>query len=122
MANEKLNIQIMGSKDETFNKLMEVTTRAVKEAGIDASVSSGDDVKEAIEMGLKMPLLVINNRLIMAGEVPELKELKEILTEIKNDPGCLDDDCCGDECDCGCDHDHGEDKDKGCGCGKDCGC
>jgi small redox-active disulfide protein 2 len=91
-------IQVLGSGCPTCKKLFEQTKQAVTELKLIAQVEYSNDIQKIIELGaMSSPVLVIDNRIVMAGQVPGIEKIKEIITknnEIKSGPVSA----------CGCGH------------------
>ncbi len=75
------NIQVLGSGCANCKKLYELTNKAVEELGIQAKVEYITDVQKIIEMGLmQAPVLAIDGKPILVGQLPNLERIKELLT------------------------------------------
>jgi small redox-active disulfide protein 2 len=77
-----MKIQVLGSGCPTCKKLFELTKQAVEELQLDTEVEYISDIQKIIEMGLmQSPVLVIDNKPVMVGFVPDIKKIKEIIEE-----------------------------------------
>ncbi|MFA5359936.1 MAG: thioredoxin family protein [Patescibacteria group bacterium] len=77
----KMQIQVLGSGCPTCKTLFEQTKQAVSELKLDIAVEYSNDIQKMIELGaMSSPLLVINNKIALAGQVPGVERIKEILT------------------------------------------
>ena len=76
-----MKIQILGMGCFKCQLLEENTKKAVEELGLkNVKVEHIYDLEKIIEMGVMMtPALVKDGRVILAGRVPEVGELKELL-------------------------------------------
>lgn len=96
-----MNIQVLGSGCPTCKKLHKLTLQAVNELKIDEVVDYVTDVQKIIEMGImSSPALVINNKVVLAGSVPNVEKIKNLIngqnTEKTDDAkGCCS---CGGKC------------------------
>lgn len=78
-----MNIKILGPGCQRCKVLERTTREAVIETGINASVEKVEDIVKIMEYGIMhTPGLVINEKVVLSGRVPSLREIKEIL--IKN--------------------------------------
>lgn len=78
-----LTIKILGSGCSRCESLEKMTRNAVEEMHIDASIEKVGDIEEILKYSvLRTPALVINEKVILRGEVPGLIELKSLLHNI----------------------------------------
>jgi hypothetical protein len=57
-----------------------VTREAVTEAGITATIEKVEDIVKIMEYNvMHTPVLVINGKVVLSGQVPTLNQVKEIL-------------------------------------------
>jgi small redox-active disulfide protein 2 len=78
-----MKIKILGSGCPKCKTLEKVTREAVAESGIDATVEKVEDIVKILEYHvIHTPVLVINEKVVLSGQVPTVKQVKEIL--IKN--------------------------------------
>jgi small redox-active disulfide protein 2 len=89
----KMQIQVLGSGCPTCKKLFEQTKQAVSELKLDIEVEYSNDIQKIIELGaMSSPVLVINNKIALAGRVPGVEKIKTILTNCdtnkSEDKGC----------------------------------
>lgn len=100
MSNEIKSIQVLGSGCPTCKKLFELTKQAAAELNLDVEVEYIADVQRIIDLGvMSSPVLTINNKAVIAGQLPGLEKIKEALSagqETEAEEGC----CCS----CGCKH------------------
>jgi small redox-active disulfide protein 2 len=76
-----MKIKVFGSGCKSCKKLFELTKTAVNNLKIDADVEYIDDIQKAIELGvMSFPVLVINEKPIVIGTIPSIKEIEEIIT------------------------------------------
>jgi len=76
----KIQIQVFGSGCPTCKKLFEQTKQAVSELKLDIKVEYLNDMQRIIKLGaMSSPVLVINNKIALAGRVPGVEKIKEII-------------------------------------------
>lgn len=81
----KTQIQVLGSGCPTCKKLFEQTKQAVSELKLDIEVEYSNDIQKIIELGaMSSPVLAINNKIVMAGQVPGVERIKEIISGNNN--------------------------------------
>lgn len=101
MNKQITSIQVLGSGCPTCKKLFELTQKAVTELGLKTEVEYVTDIQKIIELGvMSSPVLTINNKVALVGQLPTSEKIKEIITlsdkpttEIK-EGGCS----CGAKC------------------------
>ena len=80
-----MNIKILGTGCSKCKTLEKVTRDAVAEAGIDATIEKVEDIMKIIEYRvMNTPVLVVNEKVILSGQVPSVKQVKELLTKINS--------------------------------------
>ena len=73
-------IRILGTGCARCKQLYEGTLQAVADLGLDADVQKVEDISEIVARGiLATPALVIDDELVLAGQVPSATRLREIL-------------------------------------------
>ena len=73
-------IEILGMGCAKCTQLAERTKDAVKELGIDAEVSKVQDIKTITNYGvLVTPALVVDGVVKIAGKLPKVQEIKELI-------------------------------------------
>jgi small redox-active disulfide protein 2 len=73
-------IRILGTGCARCKQLYEGTLQAVADLGLDADVQKVEDISEIVARGiLATPALVIDDELVLAGQVPNATRLREIL-------------------------------------------
>ncbi len=77
-----MEIKILGSGCARCQSLEKTTREAISELGLNATVEKVEDIQKIMEYGvMRTPGLVINEKVILTGQVPRLTELKELLTK-----------------------------------------
>jgi small redox-active disulfide protein 2 len=80
MENKNIKIQVLGSGCPTCEKLFKLTKQAIEELGLKIDVEYITDIQKIVEMGvMTSPVLAINQKPILAGFLPSLEKIKEII-------------------------------------------
>jgi len=101
MSKKIESIQVLGSGCPTCRKLFEQTKQAVRELNLAVEVEYINDIEKIMAMGvMSSPVLVINNKAVVAGQLPNIEKIKELLTDeqksvSKEESGCCS---CGGKC------------------------
>jgi len=75
-------IEVLGTGCAKCKRLFANTEQAVKELNIAADLVKVDKLDEIAERGVMMtPALIINNEITAEGRVPDVKEIKAMLSE-----------------------------------------
>jgi small redox-active disulfide protein 2 len=73
--------KILGTGCPKCKTLEMITREAVKEMGLEVTISKEEDIVNIMNFGIMhTPGLVINGKVVLSGRVPSTKELKEVLT------------------------------------------
>lgn len=81
MNNQITSIQVLGSGCPTCKKLFELTQKAVAELDLKTEVEYITDIQKIIELGvMSSPVLTINGKVALAGQLPSLDKIKELFT------------------------------------------
>ena len=76
-----MKIKVLGTGCAKCKTLEKVTTKAVEELNLDATVEKVEDIQKIMEYAvMRTPALVINEKVIMTGQVPKISQMKELLT------------------------------------------
>jgi len=79
-----MEIKVLGPGCSNCKTLEKSVHTAVSELQIDAAISKVDDIQKIMQYGvMRTPALVINEKVIMSGRVPSVKELKELIEKNK---------------------------------------
>lgn len=80
-----MKIQILGSGCPTCKKLYEITKKAVEESGLKGKIeylTGQEGIQKIMEMGvISSPVLVINKKVVLAGRLPDIEEVKKLLAK-----------------------------------------
>ncbi|MBP3310320.1 MAG: TM0996/MTH895 family glutaredoxin-like protein [Ruminococcus sp.] len=78
-----MNIRILGGGCTSCKKLYENTRKAVGETGINAEVEYITDMQKIMEYGImKMPALIINEKVVAMGKVLKPAEIVKLLEKV----------------------------------------
>ena len=79
-----MEIKVLGTGCARCKSLEKVTIKAVEELNLNATVEKVEDIQKIMEYAvMRTPALVINEKVVMSGQVPKVSELKELLTNIQ---------------------------------------
>jgi small redox-active disulfide protein 2 len=80
-----MEIKVLGPGCPNCHQMEELTKKAVKELGIDATVDKVTDIKEIMKYTMSTPALVVNGKLKHSGKpLPGLEKVKELIrTEVQ---------------------------------------
>jgi small redox-active disulfide protein 2 len=89
-----MTIQVLGSGCPNCKKLFEQTKQAAAELKLDTEVEYSNDIEKIMALGaMSSPVLAIDNKVALSGQVPGVERIKEILancnsTESREAGGC----------------------------------
>ena len=76
-----MEIKVLGTGCAKCKSLEKVTRKAVEELQLEASVEKVEDIQKIMEYAvMRTPALVINEKVVMSGQLPKISEVKEMLT------------------------------------------
>lgn len=76
-----MKIKVLGTGCARCKSLERITIKAVDELNLDATVEKVEDIQKIMEYAvMRTPALVINEKVVLIGQVPKIDELKELLT------------------------------------------
>ncbi len=76
-----MEIKVLGTGCARCRSLEKVTRKAVDELNLDVIIEKVEDIQKIMEFAvMRTPALVINEKVVMSGQVPRIDELKELLT------------------------------------------
>jgi len=77
-----MKIKVLGTGCAKCKSLEKVTRKAVDELHLDATVSKVEDIQKIMEYSvMRTPALVIDETVVLSGQLPKVAELKELLTK-----------------------------------------
>jgi len=76
-----MKIKVLDTGCARCKSLEKLTIKAVDELNLDATVEKVEDIQKIMEYAvMRTPALVINEKVVLSGQVPKVSELKELLT------------------------------------------
>ncbi|TYC85200.1 thioredoxin family protein [Acetobacterium wieringae] len=73
-------IKVLGTGCKNCKKTEENTKEALAELGIEATVEKVEKMEDIIAYGvMKTPALVIDEKVVVMGRIPSVKDIKKIL-------------------------------------------
>lgn len=86
MSSKITSIQVLGSGCPTCKKLFELTKDALSQLNLEVEAEYVNDIQKIIETGLmSSPVLTINGKVVLAGQLPSLNKIKEIIFSYKQE-------------------------------------
>jgi len=77
-----MEIKILGTGCSNCRNLEKATREAVAELNIEATVAKVEDITQIMGYGImRTPALVVDEKVLLYGRVPSVKEIKELLTK-----------------------------------------
>lgn len=77
-----MEIKVLGTGCPKCKALEQATQNAINELGVQATITKVEDIVDIMNYGvMRTPALVINEKVVLTGRVPDAKELKEIITK-----------------------------------------
>ena len=79
-----MEIKVLGTGCSNCKTLEKLVYNAVAEMDLSADIEKVEDIQKIMAYGImRTPGLVINGKVVLAGRVPAIKELKEIIEKNK---------------------------------------
>jgi len=76
-----MEIKVLGTGCAKCKSLEKVTRKAVDELNLDATVTKVEDIQRIMEYSvMRTPALVIDEKVVLSGQLPKVAELKELIT------------------------------------------
>ena len=73
-------VQITGTGCAKCNKLYEMAVEATRDLGLACEVVKVDKIRDIAKLGvMTTPALLVDGKILLAGNVPTMEKLKEIL-------------------------------------------
>jgi len=77
-----MEIKVLGTGCAKCKSLEKVTRKAVEELNLDATVNKVEDIQKIMEYAvMRTPALVIDEKVVLSGQLPKLAEIKDLLTQ-----------------------------------------
>jgi small redox-active disulfide protein 2 len=81
-----MEIKVLGSGCARCKSLEKNTRKAIEALNLDASVEKVEDIQQIMEYAImRTPALVINDKVVMTGQVPSIAELKALIAKNHHD-------------------------------------
>jgi len=75
-----MEIKVLGTGCAKCKSLEKVTRKAVEELNLDATVEKVEDIQKIMEYAvMRTPALVIDEKVVLSGQVPKVSALKDLL-------------------------------------------
>jgi small redox-active disulfide protein 2 len=79
-----MTIQVLGTGCPTCKKLFERTQQAALELNLGVAVEYVDDIEKIMAMGvMSSPVLAVDGKAVLVGQLPGLDKIKELLSTNK---------------------------------------
>ena len=76
-----MEIKVLGTGCARCKSLEKITRKAVEELNLDATVEKVEDIQKIMEYAvMRTPTLVINEKVVLSGQVPKVEQVKDLLT------------------------------------------
>ncbi len=77
-----MEIKVLGTGCAKCKSLEKVTRKAVDELNLDATVTKVEDIQKIMEYSvMRTPALVIDETVVLSGQLPKVAELKELISK-----------------------------------------
>lgn len=77
-----MEIKVLGTGCAKCKSLEKVTRKAVEELNLDATVTKVEDIQKIMEYAvMRTPALVINEKVVLSGQLPKVAEIKDLITQ-----------------------------------------
>jgi small redox-active disulfide protein 2 len=77
-----MHIKVLGTGCAKCKALERNARRALEELGVNATIEKVEDIQKIMEYGiLRTPGLVVNEKVVISGQIPKMDELKTLLTK-----------------------------------------
>lgn len=77
-----MEIKVLGTGCARCKTLEKATSKAVDELNLETKVEKVEDIQKIMEYAvMRTPALVINEKVVLSGQVPKIAELKELITK-----------------------------------------
>ena len=77
-----MEIKVLGTGCARCRSLEKITQKAVEELNLNVSVEKVEDIQKIMEYAvMRTPALVINEKVVLSGQVPGVADLKQLLTQ-----------------------------------------
>jgi len=74
-------IKVLGTGCAKCKSLEKITRKAVEELELNATVEKVEDIQKIMEYAvMRTPALVIDESVVLSGQVPKISQMKDLLT------------------------------------------
>jgi small redox-active disulfide protein 2 len=81
---KQMEIKVLGTGCAKCKSLEKVTRQAIEELELDATVEKVEDIQKIMEYAvMRTPALVIDEKVVISGQLPKLAELKNVISNNK---------------------------------------
>jgi len=75
-----MEIKVLGTGCARCRSLEKITQKAVEELNLNVPVEKVEDIQKIMEFAvMRTPALVINDKVVLSGQVPKVAEIKKLL-------------------------------------------
>jgi small redox-active disulfide protein 2 len=79
-----MEIKVVGPGCANCKNLLEIVKQAVKELDLKIEIEYVTDIQKMVEMGImQTPALLVNDKVVLSGFVPDIKTVKNKIKENK---------------------------------------
>ena len=76
-----MEIKVLGTGCARCKSLERITRKAVEELKLNATVEKVEDIQKIMEYAvMRTPALVVNEKVVLSGQVPKVAQVKDLLT------------------------------------------
>ena len=76
-----MEIKVLGTGCARCKSLETITRKAAEELNLDVTVEKVEDIQKIMEYAvMRTPALVINEKVVLSGQVPKVTQMKDLLT------------------------------------------
>ena len=81
-----MNIKVIGSGCDKCTKLYKNTLAAAEQLNLDADIEKIEDLMDIVRLGvMTTPAVMADGKIIVSGQVPNVKEMIRLLANFKNE-------------------------------------
>jgi len=78
-----MEIKVLGTGCARCKSLERTTRKAVEELNLNATVEKVEDIQKIMEYAvMRTPALVINEKVVLSGQVPKINAVKDLITKM----------------------------------------
>ena len=79
-----MDIKILGSGCARCNSLLKLVNYAVADLQIEAHIEKVEDITKIMSYGImRTPALIINEKVVISGQLPSIEDLKKMILSYK---------------------------------------